>query len=53
MKNHDDAFRIYINLGPTRSLKKVAERLDVNVRTVERWSIKENWQDRLDIELSR
>lgn len=44
-----NAFRIYLELGPMRSLRKVADELDKPewyTRTLERWSSRFSWVDR-------
>ena len=46
------AFEIYVRLGDRRSLKKLQEALLVEgllvaLRTLENWSVKYGWQERL------
>ncbi len=41
------AFMLYVDLGPTRSYRKVAERLGVSKRAVTARAAKERWQERL------
>ena len=42
------AFMLYVDLGPTRSYRKVAERLGVSKRAVPARAAKERWQERLE-----
>ena len=41
------AFDIYMELGPRRSLRKVALQLGVHVTSVHRWSSRYRWRERL------
>jgi hypothetical protein len=44
---HRDAFEVYYKMKK-RSCSKVAEKLGVKPETVENWSTKFHWQDRID-----
>src|SRR4051812_28075871 len=41
------AFSLYLNLGPERSLAKVAEKLGRSKRLMEKWSLRTNWPERV------
>jgi Phage terminase small subunit len=41
-----EAFRIYRDMGATRSLAKVAEKLGKSKTLIERWSRRDNWVER-------
>jgi hypothetical protein len=41
------AFSLYLNMGPERSLGKVARRLDKSVTMLGRWSVKFDWPGRV------
>lgn len=43
-----DAFRIYRDMGPTRSLVRVGQQSGKNRTLIERWSSRGDWQDRVD-----
>lgn len=43
-----DAFNLYVQLGQTRTHKRVAELVGVDSRTVDRWSTDYDWQLRLE-----
>ena len=40
------ALRVYLKLGPSRSLDQVAEKLGIARRTVQRWSVDMDWKRR-------
>src|SRR3954463_7362832 len=42
-----EGFMCYFNLGHNRTLKGVAEKLDLNISTVKEWSAKHHWVDRI------
>src|SRR3954462_1802160 len=42
-----EGFMCYFNLGHNRTLKGVAEKLDLNISTVREWSAKHHWVDRI------
>lgn len=44
---HQQAFELYYGMGTSRSLKKVAEAFDVHNVTIEKWSSKYKWQQRV------
>lgn len=41
------AFEIYFTMGDARSLRKLAETTKISYKTIEKWSVKFNWQDRV------
>lgn len=41
-----DAFLTYLEMGPQRSQRKVAERLDKSTTIICRWATKYNWRIR-------
>ena len=53
---HKEAFDIYYRLGSKRSLQLVADRVGKHLRTVQGWSSKYCWNDRIaqrDIEVAK
>ena len=42
-----EAFQVYRDLGKTRSLPQVAEKLSKSETIIKRWSAKHNWQERI------
>ena len=42
-----DAFRIYLQLGPHRGLRKVAADTGKSTQMIERWSARNSWQERV------
>lgn len=51
-----EAFRVYLDMGGTRSVSRVAQELTKSGSLLRRWSVRWSWQDRLaawDSELSR
>lgn len=42
-----EAFQVYRDLGKTRSLQQVAEKLSKSETIIKRWSAKHNWQERI------
>ena len=47
-KSHQEAFEIYVALGPSRSYRQVAEKLGVSLPTVKRWAKANSWPSRVD-----
>ena len=45
---HREAFEYYYSLGNKRSLLQVAEKFDVTVQAVGKWSVAHNWQERIE-----
>jgi len=43
------AFQIYRDLGPKRSLAKVAKKLGISRQLIERWSKQHSWQKRIRV----
>lgn len=44
---HREAFEYYFELGDDRTLKSVADRFGIAVRSVEKWSSAFNWQEKV------
>jgi hypothetical protein len=44
----DDAYAIYLGLGPRRSHQAVADHFDVDKKTVTNRAVKESWRQRID-----
>jgi hypothetical protein len=42
-----ETFRVYLFMGPSRSLQKVADKLDRTLRAMEAMSSKHNWAERV------
>jgi hypothetical protein len=51
-ERHEQAYQIYLDMGPTRTFKKVAAKMGVSAATIANWSLAYGWTDRLhqDIE---
>jgi hypothetical protein len=47
-ESHQEAFEIYVALGPSRSYRQVAEKLGVSLPTVKRWAKANLWPSRVD-----
>ena len=41
------AFKLYLDMGPERSLAAVARKLGVSKTTVAKWSRRNHWQERV------
>jgi len=46
-KSHQQAFEIYVSLGPARTYRQVAARTGVTLATVKRWARAEGWKSRV------